>query len=204
VQLFVKLGDQELPFSPEFRMFVTTSRLNPHFLPELQVKVSLVNFIVSILSLQDQILSVVVRFEKAELEDKRAQLLLQISEDQKALVDLEDKTLKQIEEVKGRILVNQNTLIFRLKELRILLLLTLTEFKQDDDRLIETLDYAKEISQAVEERLTQQKTTIEEINSTRENYRSVAKRGSILYFSVQDMVISSMIELYRPNVPVVA
>ena len=50
--------------------------------------------------------------------------------------------------------------------------------------MIETLDTTKEISIIVEERLKQSKITSEEINRARENYRSVAKRGSILYFSI--------------------
>ena len=47
----------------------------------------------------------VVRYEKVELEEKRAQLIKQISDDQSMLADLEDRTLKQIDEVRGRILV---------------------------------------------------------------------------------------------------
>ena len=54
--------------------------------------------------------------------------------------------------------------------------------------MIETLEHAKAVSQIVEERLKLQKVTYEQINSARESYRSVATRGSILYFAIQEMV----------------
>ena len=50
-------------------------------------------------------LSEVVMVERVELEQTRVQLINQISDDQTLLSDLEDKTLKQISEVKGHILV---------------------------------------------------------------------------------------------------
>ena len=32
-QLFLKIGDSEIPFSPDFKMYITSNRPNPHYLP---------------------------------------------------------------------------------------------------------------------------------------------------------------------------
>lgn len=54
----------------------------------------------------------------------------------------------------------------------------------DDEEVIITLDASKITSETVNTRLEQSKVTQEEINSTRELYRPVAKRGSVLYFVI--------------------
>jgi dynein heavy chain, axonemal len=54
----------------------------------------------------------------------------------------------------------------------------------DDEELINTLDTSKITYETVNTRLEQSKVTSQEINSTRELYRPVAKRGSVLYFVI--------------------
>lgn len=43
-QIVIKLGDIIVPFSPDFRLYLTTRLANPHYTPEVAVKVLLVNF----------------------------------------------------------------------------------------------------------------------------------------------------------------
>jgi len=87
--------------------------------------------------------------------------MMQISQDKKQLQDLEDKILKLISEVQGRIL--------------------------EDEELIINLNSSKITSNTVNQRMKQSKVTSEEIRTARESYRVVAKRGSVLYFSVADL-----------------
>jgi dynein heavy chain len=49
---------------------------NPHYLPELSIKVTLINFTVTPSGLTDQLLIEVVRNERIDLEEKRIQLIL--------------------------------------------------------------------------------------------------------------------------------
>lgn len=42
--LVVKLGDVVVPYDDNFRLFITTKLPNPHYTPEVSIKVLLVNF----------------------------------------------------------------------------------------------------------------------------------------------------------------
>lgn len=59
----------------------------------------------------------------------------------------------------------------------------------DDEELIVTLDQSKETSIAIGERVIEAEKTAKMINENRENYRGVARRGSVLYFVVSDLAL---------------
>lgn len=100
----LRLGDQDVPYDPKFKMYMTTKLPNPHYIPEICIKTTIINFTVTPTGLEDQLLAEVVRFERIELETKRIELILQISQDKKQLQELEDKILRQINDAQGRIL----------------------------------------------------------------------------------------------------
>ena len=60
----IKLGDNTVEYSEDFRLYITTKLRNPHYLPELQVKVSLLNFMITPQGLEDQLLGIVVAKER--------------------------------------------------------------------------------------------------------------------------------------------
>ena len=60
----IKLGDNTIEYSSDFRFYVTTKLRNPHYLPELQVKVALLNFMITPEGLEDQLLGIVVAKER--------------------------------------------------------------------------------------------------------------------------------------------
>lgn len=53
----IKLGDVDVDYDHNFRLYMTTKLANPHFLPEICIQVSLVNFLVSRSGLEDQLLA---------------------------------------------------------------------------------------------------------------------------------------------------
>jgi dynein heavy chain len=57
----LKLGDKDITYSPDFRFYITTKLSNPHYLPEVAIKVTLINFNVTPAGLEDQLLVEVVR-----------------------------------------------------------------------------------------------------------------------------------------------
>lgn len=59
--MYLKLGDQDVEYSPNFFFYVTTKMRNPHYLPELQTKVTLINFMITYEGLNDQLLGIVVK-----------------------------------------------------------------------------------------------------------------------------------------------
>ena len=57
----------------------------------------------------------------------------------------------------------------------------------DEDNLINVLENSKKTSKEINERMAQSLVVEEDINITRNQYRSVAVRGSILYFVIADL-----------------
>ena len=62
---------------------MTTKLCNPHYLPETSVKVTLLNFMITMEGLLDQLLGIVVSQERPELEEEKSQLILQSAENKK-------------------------------------------------------------------------------------------------------------------------
>lgn len=75
----LRLGDADIPYSNDFKLYLTCKLPNPHYLPELSIKVTIINFTVTPKGLEDQLLIEVVRYERIELEETRISLILQIS-----------------------------------------------------------------------------------------------------------------------------
>lgn len=62
----IKLGDQIIDYAPEFKFYLTTKLANPHYLPEVSTKVTLINFMITFEGLADQLLNIVVEKEDPE------------------------------------------------------------------------------------------------------------------------------------------
>ena len=52
----IRLGDATVEYSDQFRFYITTKLRNPHYLPEVSVKVTLLNFMITPAGLSDQML----------------------------------------------------------------------------------------------------------------------------------------------------
>ncbi|PRP88057.1 dynein heavy chain 6, axonemal-like [Planoprotostelium fungivorum] len=163
----LRLGDVDVDYDKNFRLYMTTKLPNPHFLPNVCIRTMIINFTVTMRGLEDQLLGEVVAKERPEVEEKRNGLVLGLSADKKQLKDIEDKILKVIYQAEGNIL--------------------------NDEVLINTLNEAKTTSSIITVRVAEAEDTEKKINALRETYRSVAVRGSILYFCTADMgTIDSM------------
>jgi len=158
----IRLGDSNVDYDENFKFFMTTKMPNPHYIPEICIKVTLINFTVTFDGLQQQLLGDVVIAEKPEIEAKRDQIVLTMAADAKTLKDLENNILKLLSDA------------------------TLEEIL-DEDTLIEVLEKSKVTSTEINERMAQSKIVEVEINDTRNMYTSVAVRGSILYFVIADL-----------------
>ena len=64
---------------PPCRFYITTKLRNPHYLPEVSVKVTLINFMITPEGLEDQLLGIVVLRERPELEEEKTKLVLQVT-----------------------------------------------------------------------------------------------------------------------------
>ena len=160
-------SDKPIQYSPLFKLFLTSKLSNPHYLPEISIKVTLINFTVTLKGLEDQLLVEVVKFEKPFLETQRDQLILNINESKKAIKDLEQQILIMVRDASTEIL--------------------------DNDTLVNKLDQSKEQSIIIIADLEKAETTAKKINKERRSYRPIAVRGSILYFVISSLAnIDSM------------
>ncbi|CAM9542145.1 unnamed protein product [Laminaria digitata] len=73
----ILLGDDEVEQHPDFRLFLHTKLSNPHFPPEIQAETTVVNFMVTPVGLEDQLLSVVIKTERPDLAAHKSALLQQ-------------------------------------------------------------------------------------------------------------------------------
>uniref|UniRef100_A0A5F8HIF6 Dynein axonemal heavy chain 6 n=1 Tax=Monodelphis domestica TaxID=13616 RepID=A0A5F8HIF6_MONDO len=160
-RMLIRLGDSDIDYDKNFKFYMTTKMPNPHYLPEVCIKVTIINFTVTKSGLEDQLLSDVVRLEKPELEEQRVQLIVRINTDKNQLKAIEDKILKMLFQSEGNIL--------------------------DNEELINTLQDSKITSGAIKTRLIEAESTEKMINAAREKYRPVATRGSVMYFVIASL-----------------
>ena len=157
----IRLGDSDIDYDKNFRFYMTTKMSNPHYLPEICIKVTIINFTVTLSGLEDQVLADVVRIERPDLEEARIQLVVKINADKEQLKGIEDKILHLLFTSEGNIL--------------------------DNEALINTLNDSKITSGVIGKRLLEAEKTEATISATREKYRPVANRGSVLYFVVASL-----------------
>ena len=62
--LCIRLGENVIEYSEDFKLYITTKLRNPHYLPEIATKVTLVNFMITPEGLEDQLLGIVVAKER--------------------------------------------------------------------------------------------------------------------------------------------
>jgi len=105
--LCIKLGDAAIEYSMDFRFYITTKLRNPHYLPEVTVKVTLLNFMITLEGLEDQLLGFVVAKERPDLEEEKNLLIIKGAENKKMLKEVEDKILQVLSTSEGNILEDE-------------------------------------------------------------------------------------------------
>uniref|UniRef100_A0A095ANS1 Dynein heavy chain 6, axonemal n=1 Tax=Schistosoma haematobium TaxID=6185 RepID=A0A095ANS1_SCHHA len=84
-RLLIRLGDNDIEYNQNFRLYITTKLSNPHYLPDISIKVTIINFTVTLNGLEDQLLNDVTSIERPELEEQRNQLIVKINTDRNQL-----------------------------------------------------------------------------------------------------------------------
>jgi dynein heavy chain len=86
--MLLKLGESAIEYSPDFRFYVTTKLSRPHYSPEVCVKVTMLNFMVTQEGLYDQMLNIVVRHEEPQKYEKRNEFNIRKADGEKRIVEL--------------------------------------------------------------------------------------------------------------------
>jgi len=159
--MFVKLGDKEVDYAPGFKLYLQTKYANPHYPPEVQAETTLINFMVTEDGLEDQLLALTVAKERPDLEEQKAELITSQNENKIRIKELEDGILEQLANAEGDVLENIE--------------------------LIENLENSKKVSGEIAEKMVEAEATEKKINESRESYRAVAARGSLMFFLLSEL-----------------
>jgi len=161
--MLIKLGDKELDYNPEFKFYLTTKLHNPHYTPEVSTKCTMVNFAVKEEGLEEQVLGLVVKKERPDLEDKKQELVKKLAEGKRTLEEMEDTILRLLQSAKGSLV--------------------------DDEQLVNTLQTSKSTAEEVTQQMIVAEQTEKNIDAARETYRGCAVRSALLYFVINDMAV---------------
>jgi dynein heavy chain len=160
-QDMIRLGENNVPYNDSFRFFMTTKLPNPHYAPEVCVKVTLLNFAITMQGLEDQLLGAAIKVELPEVEEAKNKLVVQNAEMNRTLAELEDKILFLLANSKGNIL--------------------------DDQEVIDALDNATKTGAEVKQKQLEAVEVEKEIDQSRRGYIPVAQRGAVLFFCITEL-----------------
>nr|CCA14061.1 PREDICTED: similar to hCG1811879 putative [Albugo laibachii Nc14] len=167
--LLIKLGDKNIEWDENFRLYFTSKLANPHYSPEIMGKTMIINYSVTQKGLTNQLLDVVVGHERPDLEEQYHHLVMEMSENTQLIVELEDTLLRELSSSTGNVLDNQE--------------------------LIDLLDETKNKATEIGSKLHLSSSTKDEITKARAVYTPVASRGSVMYFSMS--ALSSLMKMYE-------
>eukprot|EP00931_Biecheleriopsis_adriatica_P059471 TRINITY_DN3558_c0_g2_i1.p1 TRINITY_DN3558_c0_g2~~TRINITY_DN3558_c0_g2_i1.p1 ORF type:complete len:4446 (+),score=1220.06 TRINITY_DN3558_c0_g2_i1:273-13340(+) len=172
-RLMLKLGESTLEYNKDFKFYLTTKLRNPHYLPEIAVKVTLLNFMITVVGLQDQILNIVVQAERPELAEEKARLVLEGAENKAALEETENKILHVLQTSQGNIL--------------------------EDETAINVLSSSKALSNKIAAKQEIAEETEKQIDEARLGYVPVAFKTAILFFCIADL--ANIDPMYQYSLP---
>ncbi|XP_063358685.1 dynein axonemal heavy chain 2 isoform X1 [Cydia amplana] len=159
--MVIKFNEKMVTYHEKFKLYLTTKLGNPTYTPETLTKTTMVNFAVKEQGLTSQLLSIVVRKERPQLEIMKDNLVTTIANNKKILVDLENDLLRIMYESQVPLLENEELFV--------------------------TLQTSQRTSLEVKEALITSQVTEKEIDSARQGYVPVAVRASVLFFALNDL-----------------
>ncbi|XP_043277906.1 dynein axonemal heavy chain 7-like [Venturia canescens] len=167
--LCLKLGDTVVEYNPDFRFYITTKLRNPHYMPEIAVKVTLLNFMITPSGLEDQLLGIVVAKERPDLESEKNSLIIQGAANKKLLKETEGKILEVLSVAEGNIL--------------------------EDEEAISVLTSSKVLSNDIQVKQAAAEVTEKSIDTARLQYTSIAVHSTVLFFTIA--VLANIDPMYQ-------
>ncbi|KAJ8931053.1 hypothetical protein NQ314_016082, partial [Rhamnusium bicolor] len=157
----ISLGENVIEYHNNFRLYLTSKLRNPHYLPEVFNRVTIINFALTLEGLQDQLLGIVVAVEKPDLQQLKEELIVQKAENKRALQETEENILRTLSESKGDIL--------------------------EDEKAIQILDESKLLSAEIREKQERSFEIEKSIEEFRVKYQGVSEHSAVLYYCISDL-----------------
>ena len=158
----IRIGDKEIDFSLTFNMFMVTRDSSCHFTPDLCSRVTFLNFTITPSSLQNQILDIVLKSERPEVNQKKEELIKAQREYKVQLRQLEEDLLTALNS-EGNLLEN-NEVMTRLEDI-------------------------KKKSFEISEEVSKSEDIMKELESTMNEYAPLANKASRIYFALDSLEV---------------
>jgi dynein heavy chain 1, cytosolic len=160
-RVLIRLGSQDIDFSPSFTMFLSTRDPSVEFSPDICSRVTFVNFTMTRSSLQSQSLDQVLKAERPDTERKRTDLMKMQGEFRLRLRTLEKLLLQALNESTGNIL--------------------------DDDKVIETLETLKREAAVITKKVEETDLVMREVEQVTAEYLPLAQACSSVFFILEQL-----------------
>ncbi|KAI0033723.1 dynein heavy chain protein 1 [Vararia minispora EC-137] len=160
-RVLIRLGSQDIDFSPSFTMFLTTRDPSVEFSPDICSRVTFVNFTMTRSSLQSQSLDQVLKVERPDTEQKRTDLMKVQGEFRVRLRTLEKLLLQALNESSGNIL--------------------------DDDKVIDTLETLKREAAEITRKVEETDIVMKEVEQVTAEYLPLAQACSAVFFVLEQL-----------------
>ncbi|CAD6235446.1 GSCOCG00007903001-RA-CDS, partial [Cotesia congregata] len=170
---YLKFNETVLEYNDNFKFYITTRLRNPHYLPEIAIKVNIINFMITQQGLQDQLLGIVVAKDLPALEDKKNQLIIEGANNKRILKEIEDKILQVLSSSEGNIL--------------------------EDETAIKILSSSKLLSEDIQSKQKIAAKTTIEIDQARDAYKPVSRHSAVLFFCIADL--ANIDPMYQYSLP---
>ena len=158
----IRIGDQEIDFSLTFNMFMITRDSSCHFTPDLCSRVTFLNFTITPSSLQNQILDIVLKNERPEVNQRKEELIKAQREYKVQLRQLEEDLLTALNSEDN--LLENNEVMTRLEEI-------------------------KKKSFEISEEVSKSEDIMKELESTMNEYAPLANKASRIFFALDSLEI---------------
>ena len=164
----IRIGDQEIDFSLTFNMFMVTRDSSCNFTPDLCSRVTFLNFTITPSSLQNQILDIILKNERPEVNKAKEDLIKAQRDFKLQLRQLEEDLLTALNS-EGNLLEN-NEVMTRLEEI-------------------------KQKSHDISVEVSKSEDVMKELETTMNEYAPLANKSSRIFFALD--TLDAIHYLYR-------
>ncbi len=163
----VKIGDNAVEYSKDFKLFLTSKISNPNYSPETYAKVNIINFMLTEEALQDQLLEIAMEIDETACNDENIRLIQEEYQNSKQLMQIENKILV--------ILQNSDNIL-------------------DNEEACNVLQNSKKLTHEIHEKQQQAKSTLQKILDKKVCYQPIADHSATLFSVLQS--IQSLDSMY--------
>ena len=157
----IRLGNEDVDFSPKFVMILVTRNPFVQLAPDICSRITLVNFTITPASLESQALTALLKAERSDIDTLRSTALKLQGEQSVRIRELEESLLDKISAVQGAIL--------------------------DDDSMIITLENIQKETFELNKEVFNTQKIMEEVHTISSYFEPLASSMASVYFSMEKL-----------------